>query len=184
MNTDNIKRGTDTEQAGDTAESSATLSDAERIRALRKRGQHQAAKKLAEETARLKPQDAELQYEAACVHDYLGLGAAAIPFYQAALAGILPEALQRGAYLGLCSSYRARGRYDEALALINEALSRFPDASALKVFRAIVLYNLQDNKQAMATLLEVLVQTAIDPEIREYERAILLYAKDLDRQWF
>ncbi|HEU5434859.1 MAG TPA: tetratricopeptide repeat protein [Telluria sp.] len=157
--------------------------DVEQIRELRKSGQHEAAQALAAELAQLNPSDAELQYEAACVHDYLGLGAAAIPFYRAALRGPLAEELQRGAFVGLCSTYRARGDYAEALAVADEGLSRFPESSALKVFRAITLYNLNESKQAVAALLQVLAQTTADPETREYQHALLLYAQDLDRQW-
>jgi tetratricopeptide (TPR) repeat protein len=150
---------------------------------LRKSGQHEAARTLVLQLTQLDPSNAELQYEAACVHDYLGLGGEAIPFYRAALHGPLADELQRGAYLGLCSTYRARGAYAEALAVADEGLSRFPDSSALKVFRAITLYNLNESKQAVATLLQVVAHTSADPEIREYQRALLLYARDLDRQW-
>ena len=159
------------------------MSDTERIRALRKSGDHEAARTLALALAAAHPSDAALQYETACVHDYLGLGAEAIPFYRAALAGTLADEQRRGAYLGLCSSYRARGRYDEALAVADQGLSAFPDACALKVFRAIVLYNLNDAKQAVCTLLEVLADSCADPETRQYEAAIRLYAQDPDRQW-
>jgi tetratricopeptide (TPR) repeat protein len=159
------------------------MSDTERVRALRKSGQHEAARTLARELAALNPADAELQYATACVHDYLGLGTEAIPFYRAALAGALADEARRGAYLGLCSTYRAQGRYAEALALADEGLSQFPGASALKVFRAIVLYNLDDGKQAVSTLLQVVAESSADPEVREYQRALLLYAQDLDRQW-
>ncbi|WP_342310493.1 tetratricopeptide repeat protein [Burkholderia pyrrocinia] len=159
------------------------MSHAEHIRSLRRSGQHEAAKALAVELAILNPFDAELLYEAACVHDFLGLGAVAISFYCAALAGKLPEEMEKGAYLGLCSTYRSRGDHTQALAVINKGLLRFPSAPDLRVFQAMTFYNLNRSKDAVATLLHVLCETAADPDIRKHERAILLYASDLDRQW-
>ena len=58
-------------------------------RKLRSAGQHTEAKALLIELARLSPSDAEVQFEAACVHDYLGEEASAVPYYLAALAGTL-----------------------------------------------------------------------------------------------
>jgi hypothetical protein len=61
------------------------MSYAEQVRALRRAGKHEEACSLAVSLAAASPEDAELQYEAACVHDYLGREAQAVPFYLAAL---------------------------------------------------------------------------------------------------
>ena len=159
------------------------MSSAERVRSLRSRGQHEVALRLALELAPQEPSNAELQYEVACVHDYLGREAAAVPFYLAAIAAGLSGEQLRGAYLGLGSTYRALGQYQEALATFDEGLRKFPNATELKVFKSMALYNVGSNKDAIAGLLAVVVQTSSDQTIQSYRRAITLYAEDLDRQW-
>jgi tetratricopeptide (TPR) repeat protein len=155
----------------------------ETVRILRREGKHDEARLLAAELAASSPQDAELQYEAASVHDYLGREAEAIPFYTAAIAGDLKPEARRGAYLGLGSTYRTLGMYSEAKTSLVEGLGRFPDANELKVFLAMVLYNLGESKQAIESLLFILVETTIDVNIQGYRRAIELYAQDIERSW-
>jgi tetratricopeptide (TPR) repeat protein len=159
------------------------MSSVERVRALRRQGQHEAALRLAVELARQEPRNAPLQYEAARVHDFLGFEEAAVPFYTAAIAaGLSGEELRR-AYLGLGSTYRVLGRYPEALATLEEGLRRFPDAVELKVFKAMVLYNVGRSKEAVAGLLTVIAETSNDESVQSYRTPILLYAEDLDRRW-
>lgn len=155
----------------------------ETVRVLRREGKHEEARVLAAELAPRSPQDAELQYEAASVHDYLGREAEAIPFYMAAIAGDLPPESLRGAYLGLGSTYRTLGRYIEAKATLVEGLVRFPDANEMKVFLAMVLYNLGEGKQAIESLLLILAETTSDVNLQPYRRAIELYAQDIERSW-
>jgi tetratricopeptide (TPR) repeat protein len=153
------------------------------IRALRKQGLHEAALSLAADLAPAEPGNAELQYEAACVHDYVGREAAAVAFYLAAIAAGLTGDQLRGAYLGLGSTYRALGRYPEALAVFDEGLGKFPAATELRVFKAMTLYNTGSAKEAVASLLAVIAETSSDGMVQSYRRAIELYAEDLDRRW-
>lgn len=155
----------------------------ERIRLLRKKGEHLAALRLAAELAQQDAGNAQLQYEAACVHDYLGYEAAAVPFYQTAIAAGLSGEELRSAYLGLGSTYRALGQYEPALATLDEGLGIFPEATDLKLFRTMALYNIGKVKEAVATLLSITVATSNDPEVQRYRKAVMLYAEDLDRQW-
>jgi len=158
-------------------------STAERIRLLRQQGEHEGARRVAVELASQEPEDAQVQYEAACVHDYLGHEAAAVPFYLAAItAGLSGEEL-RNAYLGLGSTYRALGRYQDALATFDEGLCNFPGAAELEVFKAMALYNMGRNKEAVANLLKVVTETSGDQAVQSLRRAIALYAEDLDRHW-
>ena len=52
----------------------------------------------------------------ACLCDYLGREADAVPYYRAALRGDVAPADQRSAYLGLGSTYRTLGRHADAKA--------------------------------------------------------------------
>lgn len=153
------------------------------IRSLRNNGDHEAALKLAAELAPREAGNAELQYEAACLHDQLGLETAAIPYYRAAIGAGLSGDQLRGAYLGLGSTYRALGQYESALATFDAGLAAFPAANELKVFRAMALYNLGRAKEAVAALVTVAAESSGDPAVQRYRRALALYAEDLDRRW-
>jgi tetratricopeptide (TPR) repeat protein len=156
---------------------------ADQILALRRAGDHEQACVLAVELATASPGDADLQYETACVHDYLGREARAIPFYTAALGGDLSVEKRRRAYLGLSSTYRALGRYAEAERTAREGLARFPDAVELSAFLAMALHNLGQSKRAVEILLTLLAQTSSDPQVEYYREAILFYAQDIERSW-
>jgi tetratricopeptide (TPR) repeat protein len=155
----------------------------EAIRNLRREGKHEEARALAVELVARAPGDAELQYEAACVHDYLGRETEAVAFYVSALAGSLPLESLRGAFLGLGSTYRTLGRYRDAKATLLEGLARFPEANEIKVFLAMALHNLGESKQAIESLLLVLAETSKDEAIRACRKAIELYAKDIEKSW-
>ena len=150
---------------------------------LRANGKHAEAKDLLVALAAQNPNDAELQYETACVHDFLGEEASAVTYYRAALLGQLSMEHLCGAYLGLGSTYRALGRYTEAEVTLREGLQRFPEANEMKVFLAMTLYNLGQSKAAVECLLTLLAQTSGDNDIQAYRRAILFYAEDIERIW-
>lgn len=143
-------------------------------------GRHEEARKEFVRLATLTPDDAIVLYETACAHDRLGLEAEAIPYYVAAIEAGLDGRELRGAYLGLGSSYRALGHYEESLTTFADGLRRFPDAQELRVFRAMTLYNVGRFHDSVASLLDVIAGTSNDSEIRSYERAIRFYAKNLD----
>lgn len=150
---------------------------------LRREGRHEEARELLSAMAMQHPADAELHYEAACVHDFLGLEDAAVPYYLTALRGPLAPERRRSAFLGLGSTYRALGKYAEADATLEAGLAEFPDANDLKVFRAMVDYNLGRAKRAVESLLVLLAQTSRDDAVRDYAGAIAFYARDIDRVW-
>ena len=155
----------------------------EQILALRRSGQHEQACALAVTLAAQAPHDAELQYETACVHDYLGREAGAVPFYLAALRGPLSAEHRRSAYLGLGSTYRALGRYPDSERTLREGLAHCPDAAELQTFLAMTLHNLGRSKEAVELLLTVLARTSADPEVQAYREAIRFYAQDIERSW-
>ena len=150
---------------------------------LRAEGRNVEAKDLLVALTAQNPNDAELQYEAACVHDFLGEEASAIAYYRGALVGPLSKESLRGAYLGLGSTYRALGRYTEAEATLRLGLERFPQANEIKIFLAMTLHNLGQSKAAFERLLTVLAETSSDRDIQAYRRAIVFYAQDIERVW-
>ena len=158
----------------------STLIDADK---LRTKNHHEEARQLLVQLASEFPTNPVVQYKTACVYDFLGLEREAVPYYHAAIENDLPDAELRAAYLGLGSTYRTLGQYDESKKILLEGLSRFPNANEMKVFLAMTLYNLGENHEAVSSLLKLVTVTSSDEKIRDYERAILFYANDLNKKW-
>lgn len=127
------------------------------------------------------PQHAGVAYQTAWTHDSFGLEAEAVPFYRRALdlQGLPPED-RHGAFLGLGSTYRVLGRYDESLTTLRLGLAEFPDDAALRTFLAMALHNTGKSREAVQILLLVTAATSADPQVQRYRRAISYYADHLD----
>ncbi|MEU8488450.1 tetratricopeptide repeat protein [Streptomyces sp. NPDC048641] len=157
--------------------------DASLARAVRLRedGLREESRELLVALSARFPDDAEVAYQTAWVHDALGLEADAVPYYVRAIDGSgLTEDDRRGALLGLGSTYRALGRYSDAVATLSGGAVEFPEDNALKTFMAMALYNAGRAHDGMRLLLTVLAQTSSDPDLVAYRPAIEHYAKDLD----
>lgn len=158
-------------------------SDLDTARRLRSEGKHEDARALLAELVKQQPGNAQVQYEAACVHDSLGREADAIPFYTAALLGDLPPSERCGALVGLGSTYRTLGMFEEAERTLLTAKAEFGGAQEVEVFLAMTRHNMGRSKEAVEALLRVLVETSRDESIQAYGRAIALYAENIDRTW-
>ena len=150
---------------------------------LRDRGELDDARELLLELRGDFPDDAQVAVQTAWVHDSIGLEEEALEHYEAAIAGGLADDDLRGALLGLGSTYRTLGRDSDSDRVLREGIERFPGFAALRAFHAMTLYNLGRPRDAMQQLLDLLVDTADDPSIRRYQRALRAYAEDLDRSW-
>ncbi len=150
---------------------------------LRKSGQHEEAKAQLVKLAAQFPANSIVQYETACVHDFLGFEREAVPFYLAAIQNGLSGNNLRSAYLGLGSTYRTLGMYKESKETLLEGLKHFPEAAEMKVFLAMTQYNLSEHHAAIASLLNIIVDKTSDSEIKGYARAIREYSENLDRVW-
>lgn len=151
--------------------------------ALREQGQDAEARALLLELHTEAPDDARVSLQCAWIHDKLGLEGEAVPFYERAIASGLSGDDLNNALLGLGSTYRALGRYDDALETLSRASMQSPDDSGVRVFHAMALYNTGAAKEAVETLLTLLVETTTDPSIIRYRGALTEYAADLDRTW-
>lgn len=135
------------------------------------------------ENADVKNHDAIAWLREAEAHDREGRERSAVALYEHAIDLGLPPAELRGALLGLGSTYRALGRYDDALRMLNRGAQEFPHDLGFAPFLAMTLYNLGRPKEAVTLLLRTLAETTSSEEIQTYRRAIQLYAEDLDRTW-
>lgn len=153
----------------------------ETIENLSAQGRYEEALQSALGALASSPQNPQLLYNVASLYDCLGLEQQAIPFYQAAINHQLNGQDLRDAYLGLGSTYRALGRYQESLETFDTGLRLFPNASEIRMFRAMTLYNLGHAKEAVAQLLILLMNSNSSEEIIRYKKAITFYSDDLDR---
>lgn len=129
------------------------------------------------------PNDGFVQYQAAWSFDILGKEANAVPHYEQAIKLGLDEGDMQGAIIGLGSTYRTLGRYEESRKLLEDGMSQFPQNGAMKVFYAMSLYNLHDYRGAMEILLKTIADETADDEIHSYKKTIAFYADHLDDMW-
>jgi tetratricopeptide (TPR) repeat protein len=136
------------------------------------------------------PDEAEITYQLAIVHDNLGLEREAIPFYLQTLKQGLSgrdratNLMKRErAFLGLGSTYRGLGQYQQAEETLRLGLREFPQSRALQVFLAMTLYNTQQYTEAMELALTNLAETTADESLQYYQRGIVFYAQHLDETW-
>lgn len=150
---------------------------------LRAEGRGEEARVVLLELRSELPDDPRVALETAYVHDSLGYEEDAVQHYETALVGELTDDERRGALLGLGSTLRALGRDVDSDRTLREAMERFPDDNALRVFHALTSYSLGRHADAVRSLVEVLLETTADERVARYRRALLAYAVDLDRSW-
>lgn len=129
------------------------------------------------------PNDAQINYQCAWSFDLLGEEEKAVPFYEKAIRLGLHGADLEGALLGLGSTYRTLGRYQDAKETFQKGINHFPGNHAMKTFYAMVLYNLNEHQAAMEILLHTLLETTSDNDILAYRKAIEFYSDKLDETW-
>lgn len=150
---------------------------------LRESEKHEEARQLLLQLRSEFPDDPQVNYQCAWIHDLLGLERDAIPFYESAIqSGLRGEELS-SALLGMGSTYRCIGEYQKAIETFSQALSLFPDAQEFKVFLGMAYYNIGDHSKAMSLLLNSLADTTSDEGILRYRRAIRFYSDKLDQIW-
>src|SRR6266568_1874133 len=98
------------------------------------------ARKLLLELTAAYPDEAEITYQTAIVHDNLGLERESIPFYVRVLEQGLSGPDLEGALLGLGSTYRGLGEYQKAEETLRRGVREFPHNRALQTFLAMALY--------------------------------------------
>lgn len=149
----------------------------------RAEGRYDEARALFQELLLAAPEDGRVHYHYAWLHDTLGEERAAVPYYEKAIALGLPAEDLRGALLGLGSTYRTLGEYDNAIKTLRRGQETFPDGHEFAVFLAMALYNVGQHAEAMRLLLQALAETSAHPQVQRYQRAILFYSDRLDQVW-
>ncbi|TKC18799.1 tetratricopeptide repeat protein [Robertmurraya kyonggiensis] len=150
---------------------------------LRDDGKNEEWNQVMVELVKEFPRDPQIQYLCAWSYDRLGKETEAVPHYETAIAfGLTGDDLE-GAYLGLGSTYRTLGKYEQSKEVIEKGMEVFPHNHALKAFYAMTLYNLSAHEKAIELLLRSLVETTNNVDILRYKKAILFYSDKLDETW-
>jgi len=124
---------------------------------------------------------AEREYELGGEHDSAGRPEEALAHYERALELGLPEALVPRLFVQMGSTLRNLDRNDEAIALFDDAVARYPDDVALRLFRAFCLATAARDREALVDVLD-LARTRIDaPEVDRYRRSLENYTRDLEQ---
>lgn len=155
----------------------------DRVQAARKEGSFAKAMAVLEEELRARPEDPQVHYQIAWTHDALGKERDAVSAYERAIdLGLSGEDLQ-SAYVGLGSTLRCLGEYEKSLAVLDRGLGVFPDYRALRVFRALTLFNLGRAEESVGVLVRELAATSSDASIRDYQRALVFYSDKLSERF-
>lgn len=150
-----------------------------RVAELRRNQEFEQAYLLMQTLYQQNPKDPTYNYQLARCCDNLGKEKEAISYYETAIREGLEEGLV-DAYIGLGSSYRALGRYEEARTTFETALDAFPDNLPLKAFASLTAYNLGESHTAVSTLLTLLLNHVADESLQSYGRALCYYGEHLD----
>lgn len=143
---------------------------------LRTNKQFKKAEKIFCELISEYPKNGEVFYHYAWLCDNMERELEAYPKYEKALElGLKGEDLE-GCYLGLGSTYRCIGKYKKSVAILEKAISEFPQNGEFKVFKAMTLFNLKNYDEAMKILLNLIADTSNDTGIRNYKKAIKYYS--------
>jgi len=150
---------------------------------LRKEDKYQESRALLKTLLNDETFSARAHLQIAWSYDNEGKEQEAITHYRSSLSGLLLSVERFDALFGLASTYRSLGMYSEALSYYEQTLTEYPSSIEVQPFYAMCLYNLGRHKEATSLLLELLVSTTNSDAIKDYQRAISLYAQDLDRTW-
>jgi Flp pilus assembly protein TadD len=147
-------------------------------RALKRAGDEEGAIQRFQGLVERYPDEPRAHAELAYAYDFAGWEEQAVAPYRRALELGLPETDLPGHLLGLGSTLRNVGRFDESVRVLQEAVARFPDRADLKVFLAFSLHSAGEQTVALVTLLDVIL-AAPGIELHGYERAARYYTDDL-----
>jgi cyanophycin synthetase len=175
---------------GGTVDDPATI----RRKVVAARGEHEFESEIAElwamtdDAARVEaadrlvsqhPGDERLVFELAGAHDSAGDAARAIELYRSALAAGLREPYRHRAQIQAASTLRNLGDHDGALRLLHDVEVTHPGNVAAAASRALVLADAGRSEEAIAHLVDALVDRATDEDAVAYRRSLKRYAAQL-----
>ncbi len=125
------------------------------------------------------PNVAEINYQLGWTLETSGKPADALPFYEKAVALGLSPNEHANALIGLASTLRTLGKAERAAEVLRSGQLQFPDNREFDVFLALALHDLGQHAEALRLALTTLADTADDPGVTAYQRAIRHAANQL-----
>lgn len=148
-------------------------------RALRKQDELDESQEMLLALLEDHPNHPLVLFEVGGSYDVMGEEELAIPYYRSALVEGLEGEDRQECLVCLGSSLRVIGESEEAADTLRQAVEEFPDRPSARVFLALALFDDGDETEAMASLLDVLLQTTNNPDITAYAGAIEYYRDEL-----
>ncbi|GAA1907486.1 tetratricopeptide repeat protein [Lapillicoccus jejuensis] len=126
-----------------------------------------------------RPRDLRLAYELACALSEAGEDSEAVELHVATVARGLREPFRHRAQLRAAAGVRTLGRLDEALDLLDEVSTTHPGSVAAAALRGLVLADAGREREAVADLLDALLDHAADEDATSYRAAVRAQAEAL-----
>jgi tetratricopeptide (TPR) repeat protein len=122
-------------------------------------------------------------FEVGGSYDVMGEEREAIPYYRQAIeAGLEGDDLQE-CLVCLGSIYRNIEEYEQAVAMLEQAVEQFPEKNSGRVFLALAYYSDGREDESVSMLLDLLLRTTDDEDILAYADALDIYKDHLDDVW-
>ncbi|MCA9971627.1 MAG: tetratricopeptide repeat protein [Anaerolineales bacterium] len=150
---------------------------------LRRQDELEASQALLLELLDAHPEDALVLFEVGGAYDVLEEVDTAIQYYKEALLRGLRGAERRECLICLGINQRAVGEFETAVLTLEDAAQQFPDSTAIRAFLALAHYSNGDDDKAVQLLLDLLLQTTQDEEIKLFADTLDFYKDNLDEVW-
>lgn len=150
---------------------------------FREKGEAKAAIDVLHEYAEQNLDDTEVGLLLARLYDSIGRERDAIPYYQRVLEADPSDAVLVDAGIGLGSSLRSLGEFEQAITVLERVVERRPDNRAAETFLAMARFNAGQQQEAFETVLRILADSSSDQDIRAYNGALKFYAEDIAATW-
>ena len=129
------------------------------------------------------PENATVLYEVGGSYDVLGKEHEAIFYYAQAIEEELAGDDLQECLICLGSCNRVVGEFEEAVEVLETAVNQFPENKSGHVFLALAYYSNDQKEEAMRTLMEVLLETTNNEDIRDYADVFEFYKDNLEEVW-
>lgn len=154
-----------------------------RARELRREDELEASQSLLLELLESHPEDPVVLFEVGGAFDVLEELETAIHYYKEAIQRGLRGDDLRECLICLGINQRALGQFETAVDTLEDAASQLPDSNAVRAFLALAYYSNGQEDEAVRLLLELLLQTTQDEEIKLFADTLDYYKDNLDEVW-
>lgn len=152
----------------------------QRARDLRRDEEFEHSQELLLELLDEYPDDPMILFEVGGSYDVLGEEKQAIPYYREALDAGLAGDERQECLICLGSSLRVVGEYEDAVACLEQAVDEYPTRNSGRAFLALAHYSNGRPDEAVRLLLDLLLSTTNDADIRSFADALEYYRDNLD----